>query len=172
MPSHFSSSKSFWLLSFLHFVSSLFLKPGFHNLEKLRLSNTLMIRKRLRNISFYQAFIVISRKAFKMNQDTSLGALRWHSGKEPACQLRRHKRRGFSLWVGKLPCHRKWQLTLVFFPGKFHGQKGLGCKRVDTTEHTYTAWQGMSWWAFGFSLPTLCVSNVTLSCGKLCSRIT
>ena len=48
MPSHFSSSKSFWLLSFLHFVSSLFLKPGFHNLEKLRLSNTFMIRQRLK----------------------------------------------------------------------------------------------------------------------------
>ena len=25
------------------------------------------------------------------------------SGKEPACQCRRHKRHGFSLWLGKIP---------------------------------------------------------------------
>ena len=25
------------------------------------------------------------------------------SGKEPACQYRRHKRRGFDPWVGKIP---------------------------------------------------------------------
>ena len=47
------------------------------------------------------------------------------SGKEPACQCRRHKRFGFDPWVGQIPWRRKWQPTLVFLPGKFHGQRGL-----------------------------------------------
>ena len=49
---------------------------------------------------------------------------------------------GFDPWVWKIPCSRKWQFTLVFLPGEFHGQRGLegyspwGCKRSDMTEHT------------------------------------
>ena len=38
------------------------------------------------------------------------------SGKEPACQCRRHKRHGFNPWVGKIPL-RSWQPTPVFLPG-------------------------------------------------------
>ena len=58
------------------------------------------------------------------------------SGKESTCQHRRHERRGFDLWVGKIPWSRKWQLTPVFLPGKFHGQRNLvgyspwDCKRI------------------------------------------
>ena len=44
------------------------------------------------------------------------------SGKEPACQYRRHKRPGFDPWVGKIPWSRKRKPTPVFLPGKFHGQ--------------------------------------------------
>ena len=33
------------------------------------------------------------------------------SGKEPACQHRRRKRRGFDAWVGKIPWRRAWQPT-------------------------------------------------------------
>ena len=57
--------------------------------------------------------------------------LRWLSGKESACQHRRH---GFYLWVGKSPWRRKWQPILVFLPGDSHGQRSLvgyrpwGCK--------------------------------------------
>ena len=43
------------------------------------------------------------------------------SGKEFACQYRRHKRRGLDPWVGKIPWSGKWQPTLVFLPGKSHG---------------------------------------------------
>ena len=32
----------------------------------------------------------------------------WLSGKEYACQCRRHRRRGFDPWVGKIPWRRKW----------------------------------------------------------------
>ena len=41
------------------------------------------------------------------------------------------------------PLRRKWQLTPVFLPGKFHGQRSLvgysswGHKESDTTEHTH-----------------------------------
>ena len=44
------------------------------------------------------------------------------SGKEPACQCRRHKRHGFSPWVGKIPQRRSWQPTPVFLPGDSHEQ--------------------------------------------------
>ena len=53
------------------------------------------------------------------------GLPRWLSGKEPTCQHRRHKRRRFHPWVGKIFWKRKWQPTPVFLPGKLHGQKSL-----------------------------------------------
>ena len=64
------------------------------------------------------------------------------SGKEPNCQCRRHKRRGFDPWVRKIPWRRKWQPTPVFLTGKSHGQRSLAgyspqdCKELDTTEVT------------------------------------
>ena len=50
---------------------------------------------------------------------TELGFLGVASGKEPACQCRRHKRHGFDTWVGKIPW-RKWQPTPAFLPGESH----------------------------------------------------
>ena len=41
----------------------------------------------------------------------------WLSGKEFACQCRRHGRHGFNPWI------RKWQSTPVFSPGESHGQR-------------------------------------------------
>ena len=35
------------------------------------------------------------------------------------------QRHGFDPWVGKIPWRRKWQFTLVFLPGKSHGQSSL-----------------------------------------------
>ena len=32
---------------------------------------------------------------------------RWHSGKEPACQCRRHQRRRFDPWLGKILWRRE-----------------------------------------------------------------
>ena len=63
-------------------------------------------------------------------------SLRWHSGRQSACQCRRCKRLGFDPWAGKIPWSRKWQPTPGFLPGKSHGQRSLagyspwGCKRV------------------------------------------
>ena len=47
------------------------------------------------------------------------GILGGTSGKEPACQCRRHKRHRFDLWIGKIPWRRAWQPTPVFLPGVF-----------------------------------------------------
>ena len=58
-------------------------------------------------------------------------------GKESTCQCRRPR---FNPWVGKIPCRKKWQPTLIFLPGKPHQQRTLvgyspwGCKESDTTE--------------------------------------
>ena len=49
---------------------------------------------------------------------TVLGLPRWCSGKEPPCQCRRCKRRGFHPWVGTIPWRRLWQGSPVFLPGK------------------------------------------------------
>ena len=60
------------------------------------------------------------------------------SGKEPACQCRRHKRREFDSWFEKIPWRRTWQSAPVFLP--VHGQRSLagyspyGCKESDMTE--------------------------------------
>ena len=65
------------------------------------------------------------------------GLPRWLIDKESACQYRRS---GFDPWIQKIPWMREWQPTLVFLPGKFHGQGSLagyspwGSKEVDTTE--------------------------------------
>ena len=50
------------------------------------------------------------------------GLPRQFSGKESACQCRRC---GFYPCVGKIPWRRKWQSTLVFLPGKSHGERSL-----------------------------------------------
>ena len=74
-------------------------------------------------------------------RDTAPGGT---SGKESACQCRRHKRYSFDPWVGMIPWSRKWQPTPVFLAGKSHGQRSLvgyspqGRKESDMTEHTHT----------------------------------
>ena len=46
---------------------------------------------------------------------------RWLSGKEFDYQCRRHRNRGFSPWVRKIPWRRKRQPAQVFVPGEVHG---------------------------------------------------
>ena len=69
---------------------------------------------------------------------------RWHSGKEPTCQCRRHKRPGFNPWVRKIPWRRAWQPTPAFLPGKFHKWAwwatvhGVTKSQTWLSTHTYT----------------------------------
>ena len=64
--------------------------------------------------------------------------------KKSAFRSNRCRRSVFHPWVGKIPWGRKSQPTLVFLPGKSHGQRSLvgyslwGCKESDTTEHACT----------------------------------
>ena len=64
------------------------------------------------------------------------------SGKEPACQCRRHKRGRLDSWIGKIPGRRKWQPTPVFLSGESHGERNLTVcgppdhKELDMTEAT------------------------------------
>ena len=81
----------------------------------------------------------------------------WLTGKECACQCRRHRRQRFSPWVRKIPWRRKWQPTPVFLPGKSHGRRSLvghgpqGHKESGTTEplsvraHTHTSGKRTAW---------------------------
>ena len=60
--------------------------------------------------------------------------------KKHTCQCKKHKRHVFDPWVRKIPWRRAWQPTLVFLPGKFHGQRSLagyspwGHKQSNVTE--------------------------------------
>ena len=75
------------------------------------------------------------------------------SGKESACQCRRHRRHRFDPRVGKIPWRRKWQPTPVFLPGKSHGQRSLvgysprGHKESSVAErtHTYARTHRLQW---------------------------
>ena len=68
-----------------------------------------------------------------------LGIPTWLSGKEPAGQRRRPE---FDPFIRKITWRTEWLPTLVFLPGKSHGQRGLegyivqGVAESDTTEHT------------------------------------
>ena len=62
----------------------------------------------------------------------------WLSGKESACQGKRHRRRRFNPWVRQIPWSRRWQHTPEFLSGKFYRQRSLveyspwGCKKNGT----------------------------------------
>ena len=77
------------------------------------------------------------------------------SGKESACQCRRHSRRWYNPWVRKILWRRKWQPIPVFLPGESQGKRSLvscsqwGCKRV--THNLRTKQQQWIWiytWLF------------------------
>ena len=58
------------------------------------------------------------------------------SGKEFACQCKRHKRCGLDPQVQKIPWRKAWKPTPVFLPEESHGEWSLavcgpwGCRRV------------------------------------------
>ena len=73
------------------------------------------------------------------------------SGRESACQCRRHKGWGYNPWVRKIPWRRVWQPSPVFLPGESHGQRSLAgyspqCrKELETTEVTWHAHTPGAW---------------------------
>ena len=95
------------------------------------------------NGDFYEVCISLQFFFFR-KRIQNLRLPRWCSGKESACQCRRHKRRMFDPWVGKMPGGRKWQPTPVFLPEKFHrGSQwatvhGITQSRTQLSTHTHT----------------------------------
>ena len=49
----------------------------------------------------------------------------WFSGKESACQCKRHRRYRFDPWVRRLSWRKIRQSTPVFLSGESHGQRNL-----------------------------------------------
>ena len=72
---------------------------------------------------------------------TTISGLPWWPRQSSFCL--QCGRPGFNPWVGKIPWRREWQPTLVFLPGKSHGQRSLvgygpwGCKESDMTERLH-----------------------------------
>ena len=67
-----------------------------------------------------------------------MGLPRWCGGKESACQCRRCRRRGFDLWVWRIPWGGKWQPTPVFLDRGVWWAIVHGVAKSRTTEHAGT----------------------------------
>ena len=82
------------------------------------------------------------KKEIQHTKHVRLGFPHSASGKESACQCRRHKKCEFDPWVRKIPWRWACQPTPVFLSGEPHGQRSLagyssqGPKESDTTEAT------------------------------------
>ena len=80
------------------------------------------------------------------------------SGKESACQCRRHKRHGLDPWVKKIPWKRKWQPAPVCLSLKPYGQRSLvgyspqGHKELDMTEHVSTSQFSFKFFSWHFKM--------------------
>ena len=68
-------------------------------------------------------------------QQTISRASQVASGKEPACQCRRH---GFNSWVRNIPWRRRWQLIPVFLPGENLMDRGAWKAKVHRVAESRT----------------------------------
>ena len=94
----------------------------------------------------------------------------WLGGKGSTCQCQRV---GLNPWIRKIPWRRKWQLTPVFLPGEFHGQRSpagyspWGLKRVRhdlaTTQQKSLGRVGRRMWGclLGYVDPALSTGWIT-----------
>ena len=122
--------------------------------------------------------------------NSAYGHRRWLSDKESTHQCRRLRRRGFDLWVRKIPWRRKWHPTLVFLPGESHGQRSLvgyspwSRKQSVITEHACTDemfslglsrykkeqsnfWMKGIYYMAVFTLAVRCINKDTFNISKL-----
>ena len=94
-------------------------RPGWDLL--LFFFNHSLITRHLRVKSVFRSAIISSVWTLCQTQGFPDGT----SGKDTACQCRRHKRCRFNSGVRNIPWGRKWQPTAVLLPGKSHGQRSL-----------------------------------------------
>ena len=96
------------------------------------------------------------------------GLPRWHSGKESACQCRRHRRSLFAPWDEKIPWSRKWPPTPIFFVWKSPwteepcGLQSMGSQRVgrDWKQDIRKGW----WWFFLILMTPINYSLDSVNC--------
>ena len=83
-----------------------------------------------KHIGLKQCTFIISQFPFSRSSsdkaNSSQGLPRWLSGKESACQGRRHRGCGLGPWVGTIPLEKGMATHSSFLPGESHGQKSLG----------------------------------------------
>ena len=77
----------------------------------------------------------------------------WLSGKESACQCRRH---GFKLWVGKIPWRRKWQPCLEIPRTEEQMKKMWWINTEGSITHPFKRWKFCLLWQRGWTLRTSC----------------
>jgi len=74
-----------------------------------------------------------------------MGLPTWLSGQEFTCQYKSRRSLEFIPWFRKIPWRRKWKLTPIFLPEKFHEQRNLvgysSCKKVRLNTHSLTAYR-------------------------------
>ena len=71
---------------------------------------------------------------------STVGLPTWLSGKESACQCRRHKRCWLDSWVGKIPWRREWWPTPGSLPAESHGQRSSAGYSPWGSKRTGHAW--------------------------------
>ena len=69
-------------------------------------------------LAFVLQLLWYSKLNFYINFRINLGFPGGTHVKQPTCQCRRHKRREFDPWVGKIIWRRTWQPTPIFLPGE------------------------------------------------------
>ena len=98
------------------------------------------------------------------------------SGKESACQCRRHKRHKFYPCIGRIPWRRKWHPPLGFLPWKFHGQRSLmgyrpwGCEESNVTEDAHLPFNWYITGLIAIALSCRIYKSSRLICIKLVSQ--
>ena len=116
---------------------------------------------------FHTAFLLL-RNSLHSKRGVAVGPWSWNSlvlpyflgfpgstsGKELACQCRRHKRHWFDPGVRKILWRRARQPTPVFLPGESPGQRSpVGCGHRVAKSLTQLKWLGT---AHGTAQHTLC----------------
>ena len=87
-------------------------------------------RRKIMNLAHNQMLRLVWKLGFSPPRFTNSmlllgGVLGSSSSKESTCQCKRHKRRRFDPWVGKIHWRRKWQPTPIFLSGESRGQRSL-----------------------------------------------
>ena len=87
--------------------------------------------------------------------------------KESACQCRRHKRRRFNPWVGKIRWSRKWLPTPwlptpVFLLGESHRREEPGRLQSMGSQRVKPDWTWL-WMLHEFTVYLTCIQNVVIS---------